>query len=191
MAALAGLLLWHLGLSSVFGVVDVDTAAYDVLVQNSDYEIRRYASSEAIATLAGGGDHSFMDLAGYIGVTRSPQNNRGQKIAMTAPVVTIPSAEGEEMQFILPRNVNGSAPQPTGQNVQLVNRPAAVFGVQTFAGAWDTMAVQRRAAALAQRLQADGYVLKQHAPWQYFRYNPPWTIPALRKNEVAVQIEDL
>jgi len=184
-------LFWHFGLSSVFGVVDVDTPAYEVLREGRDYEIRRYASSTAIETSGGGDNNAFMSLAGYIGVTGSPQNFRGQSIPMTAPVVTIPNAGGEEMQFILPQDVNSSAPQPTNQKVRLVNKSAAVLGVETFSGTWDTSAAKRRAEALARRLQGDGYTLKQDAPWQYFRYNPPWTIPAFRKNEVAVEIEDI
>jgi len=110
---------------------------------------------------------------------------------MTAPVVTTAGARGEEMQFILPANVNNSAPQPTNQQVRLVTRPAAVLGVQTFSGSWNTAAAQSRATALAQTLQADGYTLKQGAQWQYFRYNPPWTLPAFRKNEVAVELQDV
>lgn len=184
-------LLWHFGLSSVFGVVDVDTPAYEVLREGRDYEIRRYASSTAIETSGVGDNNAFMSLAGYIGVTGSPQNLRGQSIPMTAPVVTIPKAGGEEMQFILPQDVNSSAPQPTNQKVRLVNKSAAVLGVETFSGTWDTSAAKSRAEALARRLQGDGYTLKQDAPWQYFRYNPPWTIPAFRKNEVAVEIEGI
>jgi len=185
-------LLWHFVLSSVFGFVDTDsTATYEVLSKGHNYEIRRYAASTAIATTAGEDGIAFHSLAGYIGVMGSPQNVQAQHIAMTAPVVTTAGPGGEEMQFILPRNINSSAPQPTNQRVRLVTRSAAVLGVETFSGSWDMAAAERRAEALAQRLQADGYALKKNAPWQYFRYNPPWTIPAFRTNEVAVEIHDI
>jgi hypothetical protein len=181
-------LLWHFALSSVFGVIDVDTAAYVVVKKGPDYEIRHYPSSTAIATSGGG--HSFMSLAGYIGVMGKPQNARGQSIPMTAPVVSALDGTGEEMDFILPPSVNNSAPQPTNQQVRLVTRPATVFGVETFSGSCNILAAKSRAEAFTQKLQSDGYVLKPGAKWQLFRYNPPWTIPAFRKNEIAVEIQD-
>merc|ERR1712003_424439 len=116
-----------------------------------------------------------------------PQNDQHQEIAMTAPVVTIPSGMGEEMQFILPSEVNDSAPKPIAAGVHLVTRPASAFGVETFSGNYNTPDAEKRARSLALRLQADGYILKNES-WQYFRYNPPWTLPFFRTNEVAVPI---
>merc|ERR1719424_468646 len=92
------------------------------------------------------------------------------------------------MQFILPNAVNNSAPQPTAAVVHLVARPSSVFGVERFSGTCKTRDAEKRAHELGLRLQADGYTLKK-ASWQYFRYNPPWTLSFLRTNEVAVPIE--
>lgn len=181
--------LWHFGLNSVFGVIDVSTPDYEVLDRGQGYEIRRYPTSTAIATEGSAhGGNSFMRLAGFIGVMGKPQNDRNEKIAMTAPVVTMQSNEGEQMQFILPSNFNGSAPQPTGQGVHVVTRPSSVFGVETFSGSWSTHEAEERAKKLSIKLKADGYTLREHTPWQYFRYNPPWTLSVFRTNEVAVPI---
>lgn len=178
-------LAWRAGLNTVFGAIDVGTPDYKLLHKGHGYEIRQYPPSTAIAT-GSASRNSFMRLAGFIGVVGKPQNDRNQKIAMTAPVVSIPSSE--EMQFILPSNVNSSAPQPTAKGVRLVTRPSSVLAVETFSGSWSTHAAEARAKKLRQRVQADGYVLEQ-APWEYFRYNPPWTLPFFRTNEVAVPIQ--
>merc|ERR1712228_422409 len=171
-------LLWHLGLNSVFGVIGVDTPVYEVLRKGNGYEIRRYAISTAVATDGNGrGGSSFMRLAGFIGVMGNPQNTKKQTISMTAPVVTIPSSKGEEMQFILPSAIHGSAPQPIDQNVRLVTRPPSVFAVETFSGQWSVLEAKERADRLRIKVQADGYTVDEQASWQYFRYNPPWTIP--------------
>lgn len=183
--------LWRAGLDSVFGAIDVDTAEYEMVKQADGYQVRRYASSTAIATSNAHGDRGqFMRLAGFIGVTGPAQNSEGRKIAMTAPVVTFKGSKGDEMQFILPRDVNDNAPQPTSRSVRLVERPVAVYGVETFSGSWNDHQAEDRANALAVKLKADGYTVKEGAPFQYMRYNPPWTLPMFRTNEVAVQIED-
>mmetsp|Transcript_8923 Transcript_8923/g.15757 ORF Transcript_8923/g.15757 Transcript_8923/m.15757 type:complete len:240 (+) Transcript_8923:79-798(+) len=187
----AGILLWKFGLGSVFGVVDVDVASYEVLKKADTYEIRRYAESTAVVTSGGADRGAFMRLAGFIGVMGQAQNDRHEKIAMTAPVVTEETVRGEEMQFILPSQLNGSVPQPTQRGVHLVTRPCAVFGVETFSGSWASSEFARRAKALAANLKADGYSLNEKAAWQYMRYNPPWTLGPFRTNEVAVQIHDL
>eukprot|EP00931_Biecheleriopsis_adriatica_P077343 TRINITY_DN50930_c0_g1_i1.p1 TRINITY_DN50930_c0_g1~~TRINITY_DN50930_c0_g1_i1.p1 ORF type:complete len:245 (+),score=33.75 TRINITY_DN50930_c0_g1_i1:54-788(+) len=186
-----GGLLWKLGLSSVFGAVDVDVASYEVLKKTDSYEIRRYAASTAVATSGGAQNGAFMRLAGFIGVMGEAQNARHQKIAMTAPVVTVNGASGEEMQFILPSEVNGSAPEPTSKGVHLVARPSAIFGVETFSGSWAASEFDRRAKALEVKLNADGYKVEEGAAVQHMRYNPPWTIPIFRTNEVAVQLHNV
>eukprot|EP00930_Biecheleria_cincta_P090631 TRINITY_DN80042_c0_g1_i1.p1 TRINITY_DN80042_c0_g1~~TRINITY_DN80042_c0_g1_i1.p1 ORF type:complete len:242 (+),score=34.33 TRINITY_DN80042_c0_g1_i1:79-804(+) len=182
-------LLWKLGLGSVFGVVDVDVASYEVLAQGDGYEIRRYAASTAVATTTGTEHGAFMRLAGFIGVMGQAKNERRQQIPMTAPVVNVESAHGAEMQFILPVEVNNTAPRPTDRDVHLVARPPTVFGVETFSGSWRTADVANRAAALAAKLQVGGYRVDKSAPWLYMRYNPPWTLGPFRRNEVAVQLQ--
>lgn len=179
---------WYAGLNTVFGAIDVATPEYQVLNKGQGYEIRLYNASTAVSVGGATGSHgSFMRLAGFIGVMGKPQNDQHEKIAMTAPVVTIPDGNREEMQFILPREVNNTAPQPTAAGVHLVARPASAFGVETFSGKHGTQDAEKHAQALALRLKADGYTLKNET-WQFFRYNPPWTLPFLRTNEVAVPI---
>merc|ERR1711963_905265 len=97
----------------------------------------------------------------------NPQNTKNQAISMTAPVVTIPSPKGEEMQFILPSSIDGNVPQPTAQGVRLITRPTSVFAVETFSGQWSVDEAEERANRLRIRVQADGYTLDQHASWQY------------------------
>eukprot|EP00928_Gymnodinium_smaydae_P087322 TRINITY_DN71599_c0_g1_i1.p1 TRINITY_DN71599_c0_g1~~TRINITY_DN71599_c0_g1_i1.p1 ORF type:complete len:260 (+),score=34.79 TRINITY_DN71599_c0_g1_i1:32-781(+) len=188
-------MLWRGGLNSVFGVIDVATPAYDLLKRENGFEIRRYHASTAVETpMTGKGNEgkSFMRLAGFIGVIGAPSNSRKEKIAMTAPVVTTQEAKGSSqvmMQFILPAGVNSSAPLPTERGVHLITRPAAVFGVRAFSGTWSFSDAEAQAKELATELEASGYSLKTDAPWQFFRYNPPWTLPMFRTNEVAVELQ--
>ena len=117
-------------MGSVIGVVNEETPKYEVISTKGDYEVRRYEASYAIETQDKNG-RGFMDLASYIGfffspspfslwiilkfflpfsfsssigVMSAPQNDRNEKIAMTAPVVSLPDEQDKtmKMQFILP-----------------------------------------------------------------------------------------
>jgi len=195
LASLGTVLLWQLGLGSG-STLEVDVEAYEMLTKEDGYEIRRYQASTAVATIAatheGEDDGAFMRLAGFIGAMGEAKNSRHQKFAMTAPIVTVADEDGLELQFILPPQVNGSAPEPTQDGVHLVTRPSSMFAVQTFLGAWPTSEFVKRAKALAAKLEADGYKVDYHGnTWQHLRYNPPWTSASFRNNEVAVKIQDV
>merc|ERR1711916_338629 len=114
----------------IFGIIKEEMPRYEVLSKNSNREVRRYTDSlvAVCTTEKYPGDSGFSRLAGYIGVLSSPQNAAGEKIAMTAPVVTRPleikenevvrSSKKDEMEFILPSKVTwGNAPQPTNPSV--------------------------------------------------------------------------
>lgn len=181
-------------MGSVFGVIDVEAPSFEVLRNMDGYEIRRYGPSTAIETTAAGAEenNAFGRLARFIGVFGQPENAGDEKIAMTAPVVTKDGGDkGMRMQFILPANKHGQAPAPTSSQVQLVERQGGVFAVEGFSGSWNSVGAAQRAAALVERLGKDGFVVDKAVPWEFFRYNPPWTLPPFRRNEVAVPVKGL
>jgi hypothetical protein len=133
---------------------------------------------------------------------------RGTEIAMTAPVET-ETAEtttrddadrdadrdaGRDngrttvtMRFLLPSKFNReSAPVPTHEQVRLVTLPAETMAVLRFSGFGGRSTVARRQQELQRRLK--------DAPWTAagqpvaMFYDPPWTLPFLRRNEVAVPV---
>jgi len=182
-------------MGSVFGTVGEETPKFEVLRSGEGYEVRRYAACTAVETTGSNpaeDNKSFGRLAKFIGVFGSPENAAVEKIAMTAPVVTFEGGSGTRMQFILPAGKHGVAPQPTDSQVQIVERPSGmVFAVQGFSGSWSHAEAAERAAALKEKLEQDGLQVDQAQPWQFFRYNPPWTLPMLRTNEVAVPLKGL
>jgi len=113
----------------------------------------------------------------------APQNEAAQPIAMTAPVVNTPT---KRMQFILPSSMQ-TAPPPLGKNVKLVERPASRWAVATWYGGWNDKVASRRLAELREALRRDGVVVDE-TQWELHRYNPPWTLPAYKKNSVAVKV---
>ncbi len=191
---------------SVVGVrAGTEQPSYDVIANvNSAVEIRQYGNRVAIETTVDRGSRSanensaFGALAGYIfGKNRSqseiamtsPVEMRApsEKIAMTAPVESKTTDDSMTMRFFLPSGyTKESAPTPLNPNVKLIDVPPETVATLRFTGLRSTGNVASHTTELLNALE--------DSPWQpvgeptaYF-YDPPWTVPTLRRNEVAVPV---
>jgi hypothetical protein len=199
-------------MGQVFGRNGVAEPAYSVLhTHNSNfaYEIRRYGVRFAAeATYTGTDDSPFRLLARYIGVFGTPENEGNEAMSMTAPVIkakptaiamTAPvmmtSSGGQKtMMFVLPAEYDSmeKIPRPTNTNVHIKELPAAVGAVHRYSGSMDDNHAQEIAKSLIQQLRDDGVDISEKdamEKWQYWGYNPPFTLPMFRRNEVYVELE--
>ena len=186
-------------MGSVVGTIREERPEYTVRsVKDGEYEIREYKPNIAIETHRNFQNPKevdsgpFMRLAGYIGVRTSPQNVRKEAVSMTAPVVCIKSAEsesdGDKMQFILPSKLT-DPPEPTeGSQVSVVKRSEKIMAVSTMKGAMDDKKFEEERDKLLEKLSRDEVEILKPMYWETYRYNPPWTIPSMRTNEVAIQL---
>lgn len=169
-------------------------------------EVRQYAERIAVeATVRenspddGEGD-AFGLLFDYI----SGANVANAEIAMTAPVETsngpetiamtapVESQYGEAgtmtMRFFLPGSfTRETAPRPTDPRVQLVFLPAETYAVLTYSGSRGRDTVLARERELRAALAAAG--IEGGPDVRAFFYDPPWTLPWFRRNEVAIRVE--
>lgn len=111
-----------------------------------------------------------------------------EKIAMTAPVAADASSDGPyTMSFYLPRNFTlDTAPLPIDPRIKLVNEPATIMAALRFSGSRDDQKVDDYKKRLLLTLNSSEWQ-SVGEPIAYF-YDPPWTIPSLRRNEVAVVV---
>jgi SOUL heme-binding protein len=134
-------------------------------------------------------------------------DNSGTKIAMTAPVTmktTTTAASGQSaaqrqqktMQFILPAEYTTleSIPKPTNPDVHIRAISPAVGAVHRFAGSFQPETCRTKALQLAERLRLDGladvsddFVLGHYESWGY---DPPFTLPMFRRNEVWIALTE-
>jgi hypothetical protein len=200
----------------VFGKIGVETPKYEVIKTTEEYEKRKYAPSVAAevtydpSQFKGNKDGGFMVLANYIGALGNPQNTKPEKIAMTAPVITKDAGEkiamtapvvtksgGSEveknkmvtMQFILPSSYAKAeeAPKPTDERVVIREEGERKYGVVKFGGVASDEVVKEKVEKLRLSLERDGF--KVVGDFLLGRYNPPWTIPMFRTNEVMIPVE--
>ena len=178
--------------------------SYTSILQEAPFEIREYpALIAAEVTVAGERSEAvsagFRLLAGYIfgGNTRKQsiamtapviQNeSSNEKIAMTAPVMQSADPAGWIIRFIMPASYTlETLPTPNDPKVRLVPLPPKRFAVVRFSGLVDDNDVEQQTAVLRafiakQKLTATG------TP-SLARYDPPWTLWFLRRNEIMLEV---
>ena len=146
-------------------------------------EIRAYAPRiMAVTAMDNGNDDGFRVLAGYI----FGGNAEEQKIAMTAPVQQTMNGS-EEMAFMMPAEYAlADLPDPDDERVAFREAPAYTAAVIRFSG-WAT---SEKADANWQKLRsfliAEGIDIAGDPTLN--QYNPPWTLPFMRRNEIIVPV---
>lgn len=192
-------------LLGTFGLRLEENPRHETLVQESAYEIRRYDPHLAIRTRVDGGmkassGTAFRTLAGYIfgnnrsratvamtaPVTMEPPS---EKVAMTAPVTMAPGAGSTEMRFVIPsRYTRETVPEPADPRVEVIDVPAETVAVVRFTGLLTEDAVAECRQELEKWLAArEDWVAA--GPYRVAGYDPPFTLPFLRKNEVMIPVK--
>ena len=210
MAAAAILSQLVIGACSVVGVRGgTPEPAATVIDHVGEVQIRRYDPVLVAETVVEGGQESvrsegFRRLAAYIfgrnvrhdsiGKTATTAQPASQAIAMTAPVAQteVPGAVPGQawiIRFFLPAGMTAAtAPRPLDARVVLVETPARTMAVLRFPGLATPAAVAAHAARL-DALLANGR-WRQDGPLVTWFYDPPWTLPPFRRNEVARAVQE-
>lgn len=182
----------------------VEEPKFQIVKSDGDFELRDYPGL-LIAEVAVGGDRKaassegFRLLASYIFGGNSGSSKiamtapvvqsqvKGRRIAMTAPV-TLAGEEGRwTVQFTMPSEyVIEDLPAPNDKRVQLKSMPASRMAVLKFSG----LTGDERVASQTERLET---ALRDHklspiGKPSLARYDPPWTLWFLRRNELMVSV---
>lgn len=159
------------------------------------------AVSEGFRRLAGyifGGNAGRAEIAMTAPVTQGPAaaiesggSVEGERIAMTAPVTQAPAAGdgGWEVTFTMPSDRTlQSLPAPNDARVTLRATPSERIAVLRYTGLAGPEVVAARAAELRARLDAEG--LEAVGGPISARYDPPYTLPFLRRNEIWLRVTE-
>ncbi len=178
------------GFGSLIGIRrGTEEPRYDVQDRSQGLEVRRYgpriaAETTVVAEEERARDTGFRRLAGYI----FGSNDTESKIAMTAPVSQSGGpGDSSVIRFYMPSKwTMPTLPTPMDRSVNLVEIPGETLAVLRFAGDRGRAAVAERSAELLRRLEATAWT-STGPPVAWF-YDPPWTVPFRRRNEVAVPV---
>jgi len=179
------------------GTVQIEIRRYDARVAA---EVKAAVKGTRLST-----NGAFRLLFDYI----SGANQDGEKVAMTVPVsmptaaggtripMTVPvedmrqavpdDTEPYVMRFFLPESYTAdTAPRPTHQDVRIVEVPPQDMAVLRYSGFRTTDRTDAyRRDLLAALAQTSWRPIGAPVSWSY---DPPWTLPFFRRNEVAVAV---
>ena len=191
----------------MIGVMDamaIEEARYKVLEKDNKFEIRDYAPYILAETIVEGdleeaGNKAFNRLFRYI----SGDNRSRKKVAMTAPVSQQPMGEKIKMtapvgqrrvqekwavSFMMPASYTlKTLPEPEDPNITLLQVPARRMASVRYSGFWSEKRYLRYKLELESWIQERGLTVVGDPIWA--RYNPPFTLWFLRRNEILIPID--
>lgn len=193
---LLGALLWGPIVSNV------EQPKYSVVASEKDIEIRNYAPVIVAETeVAGERDNAisegFRTIADYIfgnnlssqkvAMTAPVTQQASEKIAMTAPVTQQGNGNTWQVRFVMPASYTmETLPKPKNPAVKLKEIEGKRFAVIRFPGMAGEDSLKRHTDELEAYLRSKN--LQSLSAPTYAFYNPPWTLPLLRRNEVMIEV---
>lgn len=185
-----------------FIMSQVEQAKYTVVEKHGHVEIRDYASL-IVAQVEVSGDRQeainqgFRMLADYIfGNNIATQNVKmttpvtqqpSEKIAMTAPITQTMEGKSWVVRFFMPASYTlQTLPKPNNDAIKIKEVSKTRYVVITFSGTASAKNLSQNKEKLLSFINVNH--LKVISQPIYAFFNPPWTLPFLRRNEVMVEI---
>jgi hypothetical protein len=205
-----------LGILWITPAMAIEEPKYEVIVSDAQFEVRHYAPVLIAETIVEGdmdaaSSKGFRLIADFIfgnnlssdtdkkakiamtaPVTVEPQSS---KIAMTAPVTVEPQAAESNMKtaktwrinFVMPSQYTlANIPKPKNNAVSLREVPSKYFIVHKYSGFNTVSRVQTKTDETVEWAIKRSY--KMIGTPQLSRYDPPWTLPMFRRNEIMLEI---
>jgi len=181
---------------------NVEKPDYVVTLSKNNIEIREYkpmitasvrVSGERKEAIRKGfrlvADYIFGNnaISTKIAMTAPVEQRESQKIAMTAPVQQQLDGQSWEISFVMPKEYSiNTLPTPKNSEVTLAEIASKQFVVIKFSGRNTDSNIEDYTNQL-EKFAADNSIQTIGSP-KYAFYNPPWTLPFLRRNEVMLEL---
>lgn len=181
---------------------NVEQAKYEVVESQGDIQIRDYApmivaEAEVIGERKEAINQGFRIIADYIFGNNAPRQNvamtapvvqqPSEKIAMTAPVIQEGAANSWKVRFVMPASYSlDTLPKPNNDAVKIQQIEGKRFAVIRFSGMAGEDSLKEQTDSLNAFMTEKN--LKAISQPTYAFFNPPWTLPFLKRNEVMVEV---
>ena len=181
---------------------NVEKPDYVVTLSKNNIEIREYkpmitasvrVSGERKEAIRKGfrlvADYIFGNnaISTKIAMTAPVEQRESQKIAMTAPVQQQLDGQSWEISFVMPKEYSiNTLPTPKNSEVTLAEIASKQFVVIKFSGRNTDSNIEQYTTRL-EKFAVDNSIQTIGSP-KYAFYNPPWTLPFLRRNEVMLEL---
>ena len=184
--------------------VGIEKAKYEVIDKEGKFEVRQYkpqivAETVVDADFDEAGNMAFRRLFNYIsGENRKKesiamtapvnQKSSSEKIAMTAPVNQQQSEGNYIVSFLMPSKYTmETLPEPLNSSVRLRQVPARKVAAIRYSGSWSRKRYEQKKIFLEEFIRNKGLrIIGQDI---FARYDPPFQIWFLRRNEVLFEVD--
>lgn len=190
-------------LTGVINAMAIEEAPYTVVKEAGRFELRDYAPHILAEIFVDGsledaGNKAFRRLFRYIsGENRSrgkismtapvAQEAAGEKIAMTAPVGQQRVQDKWAVSFMMPSTYTmETLPPPTDPGITLRQVSARRIAAVRYSGSWSETNYRRYKGELEKWIRDNGLIICGEPVWA--RYNPPFTLWFMRRNEILVPV---
>ena len=179
-------------------------AQFTVIEKDKDFELRSYEPHIVAQTIVEGdftevGNQGFRRLFDYI----NGKNRKKVSIPMTAPVfeeipsekipMTAPVNQEKEngkwvISFVMAQDYTlETLPEPLDPGVSLKTVPGRLVAALKYSGTWSRNRYDEKQDLLEKIIRGKGLIPIGEPI--FARYNPPWTLWFLRRNEVLIPVE--
>ncbi|MFO7982539.1 MAG: heme-binding protein [Desulfuromonadales bacterium] len=190
------------------GVMAYEEPDYTVLETREAFELRRYDSFLVAEMLVSGGfdeagSQAFGRLFDYIKNDERPEG----KISMTVPVIQQPVAQEEitdsrssgtdrpdgqpttyRFAFVMPSEyTREELPAPADESIRIRQTPSRVLAARRYSGTWSEELYRKNEKILLEAIEEAG--LKAIGEPIFARYNAPFSLWFLRRNEVLIEVD--
>lgn len=180
---------------------------FKLILEEGEFQIREYEPKIIAQVMIDGGfdeasSKGFKLLADYIFGNNILEGD-SQKISMTAPVEMSPLAENLLMtssimdddinnkwsiNFVMPKEYTlDTLPMPNNSEVKIIKVPSEKYAVIVFSGLVRESSYAEKSELLSNYIKANNFMPQGNI--KIARYNPPWTLPFFRRNELMVKID--
>jgi len=184
--AFIGWQLWYVFL------INLKEPTYVVLQKKNEYEIRKYDPYlTAYITFPGSyktvTNKGFRALANYI----FGDNKQNVSMPMTTPVFVEKEAkiDGYIITFVMPASYKKETlPEPKDSRIKIEEKTSKKVAAYHFSWYPSARRVEQKKKAFMALLKRDG--ITPRSPIILARYNPPFVLPFLMRNELLVVIDE-
>ena len=182
---------------------NVETPSYKVIQSKGKIEIREFdpmviAEVQVVGRRKDAISSGFKLLADYmfgnnisqenIDTTATIQQPASEKIAMTAPVQQQLANDSWLVSFVMPSEYNlEDLPKPKNIEVKLKNVPVKRFVTIQFSGTSSDENLAKHKKLLVEFIKTNSISVTGTSKYAF--YNPPWTLPLMRRNEVMFEVQ--
>ncbi len=165
-----------------------ETPNYEIIKTDEPIEIRLYENFYIVEydnEYDPNINNGFGTLFSYI----SSDNTENQKISMTVPVIEEMTGDGLKMAFVVPKEHWEKIPKPNNPNLSVKKFEKGYFAVIKYSGFSNKNKEKAKLEKLEDWINKKGYNKVSNAMLAF--YNPPFTPPMFRRNEIMIRVEEL